>query len=106
MDVEDYVELKPGKPVRVVFDAYAWVNKIIRDVDLDIERSVESLKFHVIRVDDKEIDTIYSAIASGIKNELRPYLEGDKYKDYEFTLLKGMEAGVGPKMIEAKKIAR
>jgi len=104
MIIEDYIELKPGVPVRLVFDAYGWYRMEIRDPDLDVVRNVEQLKFHVTWKDGEQIDTIYSAIATGIKNELRPFLDGNRYKDYEFTILKGREIGIGPKLVQAERI--
>lgn len=106
MELEDYIVLEKGVPVRLVFDAYGWYEKEIVDPDLKVVRVVEQLKFHVIWKNGEQADTIYSAIAGGIKNELRPYLDRDRYKDYEFTIMKGTETWAGPKVLEVKKLKR
>lgn len=104
MSEENYIVLVEGVETRLVFDAYAWTEIMINDPDLHKLKRVRSLKFHVVRIDEEEVSTIFSILAKGLIGELTPYLTADKYKDYEFTFVKTWARGTGAKLVSTKKI--
>ena len=101
---ESYIELIVGKPVTMRFDKFAWREQTILDKELGFMKRVKSLVFHVIEENGKRVDTVFGMIAKNLQAEFKPYLEGDKYKKYRFTLLKESAAYIAPRLLEVKKI--
>ena len=106
MEEANYIVLVEGIETRLVFDSYAWATITITDPDLHKEKRVKSLKFHVVRIDDEPVSTIFSILAKGLIGEMEPYLKDNKYLSYEFTFVKTWARGVGAKLVSTKKIVR
>lgn len=98
---ESYVKLKPGMPTVMRFDAYKWVAKAVIDPKLGFAKTVKSLAFHVIELDGRLVSTVYSVISGNLQKEFEPYLAGDKYLGYRFTMIKEGPVDIAPRIMQA-----
>lgn len=97
----DYVNLKVGKPVSMIFDNYAWQARDVIDPELGFSKTVHALVFHVRKIDGRDVSTIFSLISEKAKNEITPYLENDRYKRFLFTYIKERAGFVPPRILSA-----
>lgn len=98
---ESYVKLKPGMPTTMRFDQYKWLSKAIIDPRLGFAKTVKSLAFHVIQLEGRPVSTVYSVISDKLQKEFLPYLEGDTYLRYDFTVIKEGPEDVAPRIMLA-----
>ena len=98
---ESYVKLKPGMPSVMMFDAYKWVSKAVIDPVLGFAKSVKSLAFHVVELEGRPVSTVYSVISANLQKEFEPYLVGDKYLGYRFTIIKEGPVDIAPRIMQA-----
>lgn len=101
---ESFVKLEVGIPVAMKFDKYAWQSRQILDPDLGFTKTVKSLVFHVIEVDGMPADTVYSIVSKKTQNEFEPYLLGDRFLRYRFTMIKEGPGFVAPRIMLATAI--
>ena len=101
---ESYVKLKPGMPTVMRFDEYKWVAKAVMDPKLGFAKTVKSLAFHVIELDGRLVSTVYSVISGNLQKEFDPYLVGDKYLGYRFTMIKEGPVDIAPRIMQAVPI--
>ncbi|TSA40262.1 hypothetical protein D4Q85_00050 [bacterium] len=101
---ENYVKLMVGIPVVLKFDNFAWQSRQIVDPDLGFAKSVRALVFHVSELDGALADTVFSVISTTTQKEFEPYLLGDKYKRYRFTMIKERAGFAPPRIMVATPI--
>jgi len=101
---ESYVGLSPGIPLHLHFVDHGILNRIITDPVLGWKKNVKTLTFKVDRVNGKRADTTYSVISEKLKAEFEPYLVGEKYRRYEFVLIKDSAGTLPPRIVEVKPI--
>jgi len=86
--LDNYVKLPEGIPKRLHFKDHAYVTRRIRDPLTGWEKNVRVLEFLVDYEDGVPVEKIFSVIQSKLESQLRPYLEGKRYRDYLFTITK------------------
>jgi hypothetical protein len=101
---ESYVKLEPGMPTVMRFDMYKWVQKAVIDPKLGFPKNVKTLAFHVIELDGRTVSTVYSVISGNLQKEFMPYLAGDKYLSYRFTIIKEGPVDIAPRIMLAVPI--
>jgi len=96
---ENWVVLKPGVPTRLHFVDHVVMPRVITDPFFKVPREVVSWVFRVDREDGKPVDKIFSVLSDRLKGELAGYIEGKRYREYEFTLLKEAPGTVPPRIV-------
>lgn len=100
-EVVNYVKLAVGVPVTMRFDRHGWLEKRITDPILGFTKTVRSLEFHVMELEGAPSDTIFSLISTKAQEEFAPYLVGEKYLRYRFTVIKEEPGFVAPRIMLA-----
>ncbi len=98
MSLGNWVILKPGVEVKLHFREYRKTPREIMDPFWKVERTVQSLLFLVDREDGKPVDKSFSVISDRLAQEFQPYLEDGSYKLYEWTIVKGDNIMVPPRI--------
>ena len=101
---ESYVKLGVGKPTVMRFDKYAWQKRAVIDPDLGFAKDVKALVFHVVELEGRPVSTIFSLISDKAQKEFVPYLAGDKFRRYRFTIIKEGAGFVPPRIMMATPI--
>jgi len=101
---ENYVKLEPGIPVTMRFDDYRWVTKEVTDPVLKWKKTVKSLVFHVVELNGVQTSTVFSVISQKAMKEFEPFLEGDRYKKYRFTVIRDPGPWTAPRIVSAEPI--
>lgn len=99
-EVENFVVLKPGVPVKMHFKAHKFVDRVIMDPTFGVSRTVKALLFLVDEVGGSPVDKTYSVLSQRLAGELSGYLEGQRYLGYTFTLVKDAAGTVPPRIVE------
>lgn len=99
-EVENFVVLKPGRPVRMHFRAHKVVDRVITDPTFGVTRTVKSLLFLVDEQDGAPVDKTFSVLSQKLAGELSGYLEENRYLRYDFTLVKDAAGTVPPRIVE------
>ena len=99
-----YITLERGRPVRLVFDKYGRLTQNVTDPVLGWEKSVPTLKFHVIEKDGKPVDTIYSVLSVKLMKEFEPYLTAERYRRYAFTIVKDGPVDKPPRIVTVEPL--
>jgi len=95
---ENWVILKPGVPKTLHFAAYKLVSRVITDPVFGVSKSVSSLMFLVDEEDGAKVSKSFSVVSQKLGEELRGYLEGDRFKAYRFTFIKDAPGTVPPRI--------
>lgn len=98
---ESYVKLSVGTPTVMRFDKYAWQKRAIIDPELGFGKDVKALVFHVVELDGKPVSTIFSLISDKAQKEFEPYLAGEKFLRYRFTVIKEGTGFAPPRIMSA-----
>jgi hypothetical protein len=56
---------------------------------------------HVSELNGQPADTIYSLVSEKLQQEMVPFLDGDKYKRYRFTITREMGGYAAPRILSA-----
>ena len=99
---ENYVRLEVGKPLRLHFIDHGEIEKLITDPQLKWKKTVKSLVFKVDKVDGSPVDTVFSVISEKLWNDLKPYLYGQRYRNFEFIIVKDGAGYVPPRIVEIR----
>jgi hypothetical protein len=99
-----YVVLEPFKPVRLVFDKFGRLSQKVTDPVLGWEKTVPTLKFHVIEKDGKPADTVYSVMSVKLKKEFEPYLANERFRRYAFTIVKDGGVDKPPRIVSVEPL--
>lgn len=75
------------------------VPRQITDPYFKVPRTVQSLVFLVDRENGREVDKSFSILSTKLVNELSGYLEGKRYRGYEFTVVKDAPGTVPPRIV-------
>ena len=98
MSLGNWVILKPGVEVRLHFKEYRITPRQIKDPFWKVDRTVGSLLFLVDKEDGKPVDKMFSVISQRLADEFEPYLEDGTFKDYVWTIVKGDNVMVPPRI--------
>jgi len=101
---ESYVKLEVGTATVMRFDKYAWQKRAIIDPELGFAKTVKTLVFHVVELEGKPVSTIFSLVSEKAQKEFEPYLLGDKYLRYRFTMIKEGGGFIPPRIMTATPI--
>lgn len=104
MSLGNWVILKPGVEVRLHFKDYRITPREIEDQLWKQTRTVQSLLFLVDRENGAPVDKMFSVISDRLAQEFDPYLKDGSYKDYEWTLIKGSNIMVPPRIAGRTRI--
>ena len=104
MSLGNWVILKPGVEVKLHFREYRITPRQIKDPFWKVDRQVNSLLFLVDREDGKPVDKMFSVISDRLAQEFEPYLEDGSYKLYEWTIVKGDNIMVPPRIAGRTRI--
>ncbi len=99
-----YIVLKPFEPVRLEFDKFGHMSQKVTDPILGWEKTVQTLKFHVVKKNGKATDTVYSVLSVKLKKEFEPYLTNERFKRYAFTIVKEGGPEVTPRIVSAEPL--
>jgi len=102
--IENWVKLKPGVRKLLRFDDHRLVEREITDPIFGFTKFVRSLVFHVIWEDGMKVDKMFSVVSERLAAQLAPYLEGGRYREYEFVLLTPPPKIAAPRLVEVRKI--
>ena len=102
MVVENWVVLKPGVPVTLHFRAHKIVDRVITNHIFEVARTVKSLMFLVDEEDGRPVDKTFSVVSQKLADEFSGYLEGDRYKAYDFVVVKDAPGTVPPRISEVR----
>lgn len=98
--ISNFIVLAPGVSVKMHFDDHAVASRVITDPIFKRPKTVESLLFIVDELDGKPINKTYSILSQKHAAEFSGYLEGKKYRDYVFTVIKDAPGTVPPRIVE------
>ena len=86
MVMTNYITLTPGVPTRLHFSRYE--QRVITRTDPQTGRDgqVNALRFDVDEIDGRSVVAIYSTLSDKHKADFLPYLEGDRYRRYDFIV--------------------
>jgi len=96
--ISNYVVLRPGVPVRLHFSDYRVVKRQITDPIRNVQVERESLVLYVDRQDGVKVDRMYSILSQKHAAELAGYLEGNRYLNYDFVIVKDAAGTVPPRI--------
>lgn len=99
-ELENWVILRPGVPVKLHFRANKIAERIITDATFGVPRSVRSMLFLVDEEDGRPVDKAFSVLSQRLMDELAGYLEGERYLRYTFTIVKDAPGTVPPRIVE------
>lgn len=102
--ISNYVSLVPGRMVRLHFSDHAILKRQIEDPIRHVQVERESLLLYVDRVDGAPVDKIYSVLSQKHAAEFAGYLEGKRYKAYEFIVVKDAAGTVPPRIVSVVPI--
>ena len=98
--ISNYVILRPGMHVRLHFSDHRVIKRVILDPIRNIQVERESLVLYVDRENGSKVDKMYSILSQKHAAEFAGYLEGKRYLNYEFVVIKDA-AGTVPPRIES-----
>jgi hypothetical protein len=101
----NYVVLSVGVPRVMRFDNHTTDTRQVRDPRAGWMKTVQTLIFHVTELDGKPADTQFSIISEALKAAFQPWLEGGKYKNYRFTLIKERGEYTAPRISQVAPVA-
>ena len=104
MSLGNWVKLTPGVEVKLHFREYRITPREIQDPFWKVDRQVNSLLFLVDRENGKPVDKMFSVISDRLAQEFEPYLEDGSYKLYEWTIVKGDNVMVPPRIAGRTKV--
>ena len=100
----NYVRLKAGDTISMVFDHYNRISPSIKDPVLGFNKTVNALVFHVKELNGQPADTVYSIVSEKLQQEMLPYLDMDRYKRYRFTMTREAGEYSSPRILSATPI--
>ena len=98
MALENWVVLEPGVTKKLHFYAHKFVDRVITDVILKRPRTVKGLNLYVDEEDGEKVDKVYSVLSAKHAGEFSGYLEGERYKAYDFKIIKDAPGTVPPRI--------
>jgi len=96
------VILKPGVPKTLRLEDHRFVDRVITDVFFGVPKTVRSLVFRVVREDGRVVEKTWSVVSGKLVDELSAYLEGRRYRDYEFVVVKDAPGTIPPRLVEVR----
>ena len=103
--ISNYVMLSPGVMVKLHFSDHRILKRTITDPVRGIPVERESLLFYVDKVNGGKVDVMYSILSQKHAAEFAGYLEGVRYKAYEFVVVKDAAGTVPPRIVSVVPIA-
>ncbi len=83
--VGNYIKLEIGILDTVAFDRAVWHPKSWDDPATGINKDVKTLDLHVIELNGEKVNTLLSITSSKLQEQLKPYLDGERYLTKRFT---------------------
>jgi hypothetical protein len=84
----NYVELQRDVPTRLHFTDHYYVERLIADKELKREKTVRSLVMWVDRLNNEPCARTLSILSRKLASEIEPYLEGRRFRDFDFIITK------------------
>jgi len=84
----NYVELVKDVPTRLHFTDHYYVERLIMDKELKREKMVRSLVMWVDRLNNEPCARTLSVLSKKLADFLEPYLEGRRFRDFDFVITK------------------
>lgn len=88
MVLSNYIALEPGVPLRLHFTDWYNVEREIQEKESGRIKKVKGLVFLVDRVGALETARTFSVLSQKLAAHLEPFLEKDRFRDYEFIITK------------------
>lgn len=86
--IMNHIILAAGVPARMHFDSYQYQPRDIRDSITSAPKTVTALVFHCDTLDGAPVNASYSTISDKEAANYKPYLEGNRFTQYDFTVTK------------------
>lgn len=96
----NYVKIEPNVLTKMRFDKFAWDDRQIPDPRLGFSKTVHTLNFHVTELNGSPADTVFSTTSTTLQEAFKPYLTGDRFLAYRFTITRDT-GGYAPPRIAA-----
>jgi len=100
----NWVVLKPGVEKRLRLRDHAFVDRVLTDPVWKEPKTVRTLMFRVSMEDGVPVDKVWSVVSGKLAQELSGYLEGRRYRDYEFVVVKDAPGFVPPRLVSVVPI--
>jgi hypothetical protein len=100
--IENWVKLKPGVPKTMHWPDHRIVDREITDPVTKRRKTVQSLTFDVDEEDGRECTKSFSVVSEKLAGDLAGYLEGKRYRGYDFTIIKDRAGFVAPRIVEVR----
>jgi len=71
------------------------------DPKTGIKSDVKTLVFHVTELNGQPISTIYSVLSQTLQKAFQPYIDGNTYPRYRFTITRGSGDWDAPRIAAA-----
>jgi len=88
MVLENYVMLETGIPARVHFTDHVIQKRTVTDPITGGSTTRNVLVFEVDELNGRQVAAKYSIMAEKHAGQFKPYLEGNEYRGYDFTITK------------------
>lgn len=100
MVLANFVELKSGVPTRMHFTDSYEITSLVWDKDFKARKPKKRLTFWVDRLGGEPAAKTFSIVSEKLASQLRPYLENEDFKNWEFTITKEGEGFATEYMVE------
>jgi len=100
--ITNFVMLSPGVQKELHFSDHKIEPRVITDPLTKAQRKVESLLFIVDVEDGRSVSRTYSILSQKHAAEFTGYLEGKRYRDYVFTVVKDAPGTVPPRIVSVR----
>lgn len=101
MTDESFVALKPGDTIMIMCDQATYHKRAVQDPVLKMSKDVQVLALHVIELGGQPVNTIFSIMSDKLQKEFDPYIAGEKFKRYRFTITRGTGSWESPRIAAA-----
>lgn len=100
--IANFVILVPGVEKILHFSDHRIESRVITDPYTKQPKKVESLLFTVDTEDGRAVSRSYSILSQKHAAEFSGYLEGLRYRDYVFTVVKDAPGTVPPRIVSVR----
>lgn len=100
--ITNFVMLSPGVEKILHFSDHKIEPRVITDPFTKQPKKVESLVFTVDQEDGRAVSRSYSILSQKHAAEFSGYLEGNRYRDYVFTIVKDAPGTVPPRIVSVR----
>jgi hypothetical protein len=98
---ESFVKLNPGDTIMIRVDQATYHTRAVQDPVLKMSKDVKVLALHVIELAGQPANTIFSIMSDKLQKEFDPYIAGEKFLRYRFTITRGSGTWESPRIAAA-----